>query len=107
VFLPVPKAVYSITLWYVPHPTTLVNAGDTFDTIARLDDFVVWYAARELATKDGSWELVGVLKAKMDEIRSDIENIARQKDQNGVGRMVDEGLYGRTGRLMYPGRRRA
>jgi hypothetical protein len=105
VFLPVPQSVYTINVWFVPVPSTLASDSDTFDTIARLDDFIVAYAARELAMKDKAWELVAALKGKLEEMRADVEAIARQRDQNAPGRIIDEGLHGRNGRLVARGKR--
>jgi len=91
--LPTPDGVHSCIVWFVPVPPTL-SGSDTFDTIARLDDYIVAYAARDLATKDKAWELVAALTAKLTEMRGDVESIARQRDQNSVGRMIDEDMHG-------------
>lgn len=98
--LPIPGDAYDVNIWYAPALSTLTSDSDTFDTIERLDDYVVWYAARELATKDKSWDLVSALTAKLQEMRGEVEAIARARDQNAPSRIVDETVndrFGRTG----------
>lgn len=101
--LPIPAAVYSLTLWYSPNPSTLTTT-QTYDTIARLDDYIVWYASKEIAKKDSNWELHDRLTADLSAMRSDIEAISRNRDQNSPTRIVDvtardrRGLRGTFGR---------
>ena len=97
VLLPVPTAVYSGSLWYVPHVVTMTADADVFDTIDRLDDYVIHYAGLFIAMKDKAWELAALLKANLGEMRTDIEAIARSRDPNSSGRIVDESLHTRTG----------
>lgn len=104
--LPAPTGVYTVNAWFVPAPVALSSDSDATDTIARLDDYVVWYAARELATKDKAWDLVSTLSAKMGEMRSDVEAIARARDQNSPSRIVDESFNDRFGRTGAASRRR-
>lgn len=104
--LPTPGGVYAVTAWFVPAPVALSSDSDTTDTIARLDDYVIWYAARELATKDRAWDLVAALTAKLNEMRDDIESIARSRDQNSPSRMTDESVNDRFGRTGVFTRRR-
>lgn len=86
--LPIPAAVYSLTLWYQANPSTLTT-GQSFDTIARLDDFIVYYAARFIAKKDKNFDLHVTLTDDMNALRGEIETIARGRDQNSPARIVD------------------
>lgn len=94
--LPVPAATYTLTLWYAPNATTLTS-GQAVDTIDRLDDYIVWYAAREICKKDGNWPLHDRLTADMTSLRSEIEALARNRDMSSPGRIVDVTLRDRWG----------
>lgn len=96
--LPEPDGVYTVTVWYVAAPTTLSADADTFDTITRLDDYVIAYAAKLVAMKDKNFDLVQACDALMDRMRDDIQFIARSRDRNGPSRIVDETLADRWGR---------
>lgn len=102
--VPIPRNVYSLTLWYGPTPAEL-TAGQNFDTIARLDDYVVWYAAKEIAKKDRNWELHDRLSADMAQLRGEVEAVGRNRDLNSPARIIDvtrRDRYGVTRR--YGGR---
>ncbi|MER3466187.1 MAG: hypothetical protein C4340_03220 [Armatimonadota bacterium] len=96
--LPTPAGVYTLTLWYAPAPSTLTS-GQNYDTIARLDDYIVNYAARLIAKKDANWELYDRLGAELVEMRSEIEAIARNRDLNSPGRIIDVTARDRFGRM--------
>lgn len=100
--LPVPQAVYTLTLWYQAAPSTLTT-GQSFDTIARLDDYIVLFAAKLIAKKDKNWELHAVLDQDMVAMRAEVESIARSRDQNYPARIVDVACEGRFG-THYRGR---
>lgn len=86
--LPVPTATYSLTLWYQAAPSTLTT-GQSFDTIARLDDYIILFAAKLIAKKDKNWDLHNVLDQDMAAMRSEVESIGRNRDQNYPARIVD------------------
>lgn len=100
--LPTPNSTYTITLWYVPNvqqsPTGSGNDADTIDTISRLDDFLVAYAAKPVAIRDSKWPLVAELRATMAELDEEIAVVARSRDKNSPSRIVDEALTNRWGR---------
>jgi hypothetical protein len=98
--LPTPADVYTLTLWYAPAPSTLVTT-ETYDTIARLDDYIVWHAAREVCKKDKNWELHDRLTADMAAMASEIEVIGRNRDMNSPSRIVDCSRRDRYGRSRY------
>ena len=97
--LPAPQGVYTVTLWYVSDPSTLSLDASTFDTITRLDDYVIAYAAKLVAMKDKNWDLAGACDGLMDRMREDVQFIARSRDRNSPSRIVDESLANRWGRL--------
>ncbi len=97
-YLPTPAGAYPSTLWYVPTPAQLSSTGATFDTISRLDDFIVGYASRFIATKDKNWDLVGECRATCAELEAEIRQVSRARDRNSPPRIVDESASNRWGR---------
>jgi hypothetical protein len=95
--LPVPADVYTLTLWYAPNPSTLTT-GQTYDSIARLDDYIVTYAARFVAEKDKNWDHYDRLSARLGELKGEIEAIGRNRDLNSPARIVDMTKRDRYGR---------
>lgn len=96
--LPVPAAEYTLTLWYAPAPSTLTT-GQSYDTIARLDDYIVYYASREIAKKDKQWDLHDRLTANLAEMKSEIEALGRNRDANSPARIIDATTRDRWGRM--------
>lgn len=96
--LPTPTGVYSVTLWFVPTVTQMTADSDTYDTISRLDDFLVPHAARLVCIKGGDWERVRVCEALIEEYRGEVQSVARKRDQNSPPRIVDEMRADRWGR---------
>lgn len=96
--LPTPASTYTGTLWYVTAPTQLSGDGSAWDTINRLDDYLIAYAAKLVATKDKSWDLVGECRTTLGELDTEIRILARSRDKNSPPRVVDEMLTNRFGR---------
>ena len=102
--LPTPDGVYSGTLWYVPHTTELSSDSSTFDTVNRLDDYVIAWAAKLIATKDKNWDLVGECRATLGELTQEIEVLGRSRDENSPPRVIDQYAGDRWGRARRGGR---
>lgn len=98
-FLPTPRSSYVSTLWYVPDAPQPVE-GQAFDTISRLDDYIVAYAARLIATKDKQWDLVGECRNVCNELEAEIAAIGRSRDANSPGRILDVTHADRWGRRL-------
>lgn len=96
--LPSPSGVYTVTLWYVPDATQLAAGTDTYDTISRLDDYIIAYAARFIAVRDKNGQLKSMCEDVMGELRADILAIARSRDKNSPARIVDDSQINRWGR---------
>lgn len=96
--LPTPADAYDVLLWYVPAPTQLTGNSQTYDTISRLDDYVVAYASRPIAIKDKNWDLVAACKQIIDELTGEIEVLSRNRDRNSPPRIVDVYATDRWGR---------
>jgi hypothetical protein len=97
-FLPIPDSTYSCLLWYLPTVSQLASGSDTYDTISRLDEFIIAYATRPIAIKDKNWDLVSACKGLMEELSKEIESLARSRDRNSPPRIVDVYASDRWGR---------
>lgn len=106
--LPVAQGAYDVLVWYVPTTTQLASDAATFDTISRLDDFLIAYASRLVAIKDKNWELAAACKDMLLELDGEIAALARNVDRNSPPRIVDtyqsRDRWGRT--PQYRGGRR-
>lgn len=96
--LPTPADEYTLTLWYAPAPSTLTT-GQTYDTIARLDDYIVTYASRLVAEKDKNWDHYDRLTARLGELASEIDALGRNRDINSPARVIDITTRDRWGRM--------
>lgn len=87
--LPTPADEYSVYAWFVPTASQLTADGDTYDTISRLDEYLIAYASRPIAIKDKNWDLVSACNQIMGELVPEIEALARNRDRNSPPRIVD------------------
>ncbi len=72
-----------------------------FDTISRLDEFIIAHASRPIAIKDKNWDLVSACKGIIDELGSEIDVLSRGRDKNSPPRIIDvyqANRWGRRGR---------
>jgi hypothetical protein len=97
-YLPTPSSSYTSSLWYVPNVTTLAVDAATFDTISRLDDYVIAYASRFVAVRDKNWDLASMCKSMCAELEDEIVATGRMRDRNSPSRVVDERQANRWGR---------
>lgn len=96
--LPTPSAGYAVTLWYVPTATQFASDAQLYDTISRLDDYLIAYGSRFVAVKDKNSELVNLCNSMMEELKGDIRVAARSRDKNSPARIVDESMADKWGR---------
>lgn len=99
--LPTPRAAYALLLWYVPSAVQLSADVQTYDTISRLDDFIIYYAAKPIAVKDKNFDLLQVCDQQIAELEADIAATARDRDRNSPPRVIDvyqRDRWGRGGR---------
>lgn len=97
--LPTPQSdEYTVLLWYVPAASQLASGAATYDTISRLDDYVVAYASRFIAIKDKNWDLRDACKEILGELTPEIEALARNRDRNSPPRVIDVYQTDRWGR---------
>jgi len=85
--LPVPRAVYTVTLRYVPCATRLASGSDTFDGISGWEEYPIWRAAAYCLAKEESdpsfaLQMLATLKKR-------IENMATKRNAYGAERVRD------------------
>ncbi len=97
-YLPTPSGSYTSVVWYVPTPTQFTGDSETYDTINRLDDYLVAYASQFIAIKEKNTTLLGVCKDLYGELKTEISMVARSRDKNSPPRVVDESMANRWGR---------
>lgn len=90
--LPKPETGHTALLWFATSVAQLAADGSTFDTMDRLDTYVIWWAAREIAMEREAWERHDRLGAKMSEMEAEIRILARSIDLSHPGRVVDRYL---------------
>ena len=98
--LPSPTDGLTVTLWYVPTAAQLTGDASTYDTISRLDDYIIAYAARFIGVRDKNADLVAACAALVSELREEVQMIAVHRDKNSPPRPVDEHVLGRYGRRL-------
>jgi hypothetical protein len=87
--LPRPPAGHSALVWYATTATQLAADAATMDTMDRLDDYVIWHAAREIAQERENWQRVQTLTGWMADLAGDIRILARSRDLSAPSRLVD------------------
>lgn len=104
--LPLPSEDDTALCWYATNVTQLSADASTVDVMDRLDSYVIWWAAREVAQERENWERYDRLSASMAALEGDIRILARSKDLSAPGRPTDTRYasgrgpdrYGRTRR---------
>lgn len=97
-FLPLPPSGQTALLWFATTATQLATDADTVDVLDRLDDYIIWFAAREIAMERGDYDRHDRLDAKMGKLEAEIQVLARTLDLSGPSRPVDLRQSDRYGR---------
>ncbi|MCW5838269.1 MAG: hypothetical protein KIS78_38105, partial [Labilithrix sp.] len=99
-FLPRPPAGHRALLWYATNAPQLTGDGQAIDTLDRLvDNYVIFWAAREIAGELGHWERHESLSGKLGALEPEIRVLARTRDLTGPTRIVDVYEADRFGRI--------
>lgn len=96
--LPLPPEDHTALVWYATSVTQLAGDAETFDTMERLDSYVIWWAAREIAMEREAWERHDRLTAKLEALEGDIRILARSQDLGASTHVVDRRFSDRFGR---------
>jgi len=99
--LPLADEDHTATVWYATTATQLSSDASTVDVYDRLDDYVIWWAAREIAMDREDWERHDRLTAKIAAMEADIQVLARSRDLSHPARIVDVREANRYGRVRY------
>jgi hypothetical protein len=97
-FLPLPPEDHTALVWYATTVTQLSGDAETMDTMERLDSYVIWWAAREIAMEREAWERHDRLSDKLASLEADIRILARSKDLGASGLVTDRRFADRYGR---------
>jgi hypothetical protein len=88
-FAPVPNAVYTVNMYYIPSAPQLVNDTDTFDGISGWEEWIVLDVARKCLQKDDrDCTLVLAERAKVED---EIAKEASSRDAANAERVTDRG----------------
>jgi hypothetical protein len=99
--LPLADDGHTATVWYATTSIQLTADGQSADVYDRLDDFVIWWAAREICKDREDWERHDRLTADLEGLRGEIAILARSRDLSHPGRIVDVREANRYGRVRY------
>lgn len=99
--LPRPPEDHTALVWYATAVTQLAGDAETFDTMERLDSYVIWWAAREIAMEREAWERHDRLSQKLSDLEADIRILARSRDLSASSHVTDRRFADRYGRSRY------
>lgn len=94
--LPKPPLNHKALVWYATSVTQLASDAATFDTVERLDSYVIWWAAREISNERENWQRVSVLTTQMADLEAEIRILARSLDLSHPARMVEAEYSGQA-----------
>lgn len=92
--LPRAPANHTALVWYATTVTQLAGSAELFDTMERLDSYVIWWAARELSMEGEAWERYDRLSARLGEMDAEIRILARSIDLSHPPRVVQNEFAG-------------
>lgn len=93
-FRPVPDAVYTVNIKYVPTAVKLTSPSSMLDGIDGLEEFVVAWAAKRWALKNRDYELARALDEEMAIGLQEIDGLVHAHNAGEPPRMQDvRGLY--------------
>jgi hypothetical protein len=87
--LPLAPSGHTAFVWYATTATQLSSDASTVDTMDRLDDYVIWYAAAEIAQERENWARYDRLVQRMGALEADIRILARSVDLSHPSRITD------------------
>jgi hypothetical protein len=101
-YLPTPAGVYTSTLWFTPTPTNWATDGtdsaSNFDTINRLDEYIIAYASAPVFFKDKNFDAYQMALGIVDRMADEVRGMAHARDRNSPPRPVDDSPRDRWGR---------
>ncbi len=87
--LPKPDAGHTVRIWYATTASQPASDSDTVDVYDRLDDYIIWWAAREIANERENWERFDRLTGLIQTLEGDIRVLARSRDVSAAPRIAN------------------
>jgi len=87
VLVPNPNSGYTITLWYIPKCTYLVNDNDTFNGYNGWEEYVIVWAAIKMLAKEESE--TSELHGQLEMLKRRINMMAENRDAGEVAKITD------------------
>lgn len=84
-----PASTGTITLDFIANFADLVAETDTFDGVAGWEDYASLYAAKRMAIRDESPELVGILEGELGKMSARVRAMAAARDVGAPKRVKD------------------
>jgi len=100
-FLPKPPSGHTAKVWYATTASQLAGDSETVDVLDRLDDYIVWFAAREICDERGDFDRATRLEGKLTKLEAEIQVLARTRDMSAPARPVDVSRADRYGRRRH------
>ncbi len=97
--LPRPPKDHKAHLWFATSVTQFALTGAdaaSVDVMDRLDSYVIWFAAREIAMEREDWARHDRLTTKMQEFEPEIRILARSIDLSQPSRVTQQEASGRN-----------
>lgn len=90
--LPKPDEGHTVKIWYATTAAQPSADSDTIDVYDRLDDYIIWWAAREIAQERENWSRFDRLTTLIANLEADIRVLARSRDLSSSARIVNRQL---------------
>lgn len=87
--LPLADEDHTVLVWYATTAIQLSSDGQSADVYDRLDDYVIWWAAREICKDREDWERHDRLGADLKDLEQDLAILARSRDLSHPAKVVD------------------
>lgn len=105
-YLPTPQGTFTSTLWFTPTPTNWATDGSdatsVWDTINRLDEYIIAYASIPIFFKDKRLDLHQSCRDIVASLTDEVRGLAHARDRNSPPRPIDDtprDRWGRTQRI--------
>jgi hypothetical protein len=87
--LPKPDVGHTVQIWYATTASQPSADSDTVDVYDRLDDYIIWWAAREIAQERENWQRFDRLTGLISNLEADIRVLARSRDLSSPTRIAN------------------
>ena|SRR5882762_348364 len=88
-FRPRPQGIYTVTINFIPASRTLISDSDTFDGLDGFEEFVVCWASKLVAIKQGDDQRMAMASQLAGEAKQRLEAIQGDRNAAEAPHMVD------------------